>query len=199
MQPLLPPLSTQIETQRLILRPYQPGDEIWYFTMSQRNREHLRRYESGNTAMRIFTQQDAQSVIDEFSKNWETRKSFFLAAFCRDTQEFVAQIYIGVVNWELREFELGYFADVHHEGKGYVSEAANGALRFIFSQLNGQRVRLECDDTNVRSYKVAERCGMTLEAHFPENKQNADGSTTGTYHYGLSRTKYLDGIRGTVK
>jgi len=197
MQSWHPSISTQIETQRLILRPYQPGDEVWYYEMSRQNREHLRQYESGNAVMSILTPKDAEAVVCEFSQKWETQKSFFLGAFCKDTQEFVAQIYIGVVNWESHEFELGYFADVHHEGKGYVSEAANGALRFLFERMNAQRVRLECDDTNVRSYKVAERCGMVLEAHFPEDKQNPDGSLSGTYHYGLSRSKYFEQTRGS--
>jgi hypothetical protein len=35
------------------------------------------------------------------------RNCFFFGAFGQD--QFVAQIYIGVVNWDLPEFEIGYF------------------------------------------------------------------------------------------
>jgi RimJ/RimL family protein N-acetyltransferase len=141
--------------------------------------------------MRIHTKADAEQVVTGFAESWDARRAFFLGAFLKGSQEFVGQIYIGVVNWDLPEFELGYFADVDHEGKGYVTEASNAALRFIFDHLHAQRVRLECDDTNVRSYTVAERCGMFLKAHFPENKENPDGSRTGTYHYALTKEDFI--------
>ncbi len=36
-----------------------------------------------------------------------------------------------------------------------------------------------CDDTNVRSRRVAERCGLVLEGHIRENKLNVDGTHSG--------------------
>jgi ribosomal-protein-alanine N-acetyltransferase len=103
----------------------------------------------------------------------------------------VAQIYIGVVNWDLPEFDLGYFLDVEHEGQGYVTEAAEATMGFIFTQLGAARVRLECDDTNSRSYRVAERCGMIKEGHIRENKRNADGGINGTLLYELLRSEFI--------
>ena len=97
----------------------------------------------------------------------------------------MAQIYVGVANPDLPEFEVGFIADVDHEGQGYVSEAVRGVLPFLFGQLGAHRVRLECDDTNERSARVAERCGFTLEGHIRENHLRPGGSITGTLHYGL--------------
>jgi RimJ/RimL family protein N-acetyltransferase len=104
----------------------------------------------------------------------------------------VAQVYIGAIDWDLPEFEIGYFADVEHEGQGYVAEAVRGALHFVFEHLHAHRVRLGCNDTNVRSYRVAERCGLVKEGHIRENKRNADGSISGTLHYGLLRSEFVD-------
>jgi ribosomal-protein-alanine N-acetyltransferase len=114
-----------------------------------------------------------------------------LGAFRRDTDEFVAQIYVGAVNWNLPEFEIGYFADSEHEGQGYVTEATEAALRFAFEHLGAHRVRLEFDDANVRSLRVAERCGMIREGHIRENKRNADGSISGTLYYGILRDEFI--------
>jgi RimJ/RimL family protein N-acetyltransferase len=72
-----------------------------------------------------------------------------------------------------------------------VTEAAQGTLRFVFRYLGAHRVCLECDDTNVRSRRVAQRCGLVQEGHIRENKQNADGSFSGTLHYGLLRSEWL--------
>jgi len=184
-------IPTQIETERLVLRCYQAGDGAWYYAMSQRNKPHLARYESSNEVMTIQTVGQAETVLREFAACWATGEAFFLGAFRRDTGEFVAQIYIGMVSSSLPEFEIGFFADVEHEGQGYVTEVTRGALRFVFEHLRAHRVRLKCDDTNVRSQRVAERCGMVLEGHIRENRRNADGSISGTLHYGLLRSEFV--------
>jgi aminoglycoside 6'-N-acetyltransferase len=191
MQTLLPVIPSHIETERLFLRCYQADDGSWYHAMSQKNKSHLAQYESENAVMRINTEAEAEMVVRGFAQQWRERTAFFMAASRQDTLEFVAQIYIGVVSWDLPEFEIGYFVDKGHEGKGYVTEAASGALRFAFEHLKAHRVRLECDDTNVRSYRVAERCGMVREGHIRENKKHANGSISGTYYYGLLRSEFF--------
>jgi aminoglycoside 6'-N-acetyltransferase len=190
MHKMLLDLPTRLETARLLLRCYQPGDGPWYYAMGLRNQAHLARYETGNPARTLHTPAAAEVLMREFAAAWVARERFFFGAFDRRTETFVAQIYIGPVNWELPEFELGYFADVAHEGQGYVTEAARAALGYIFTHLRAHRVRLECDDTNARCYGVAERCGMVREGHLRENRRHPDGSLSGTLHYGLLRAEF---------
>ncbi len=186
----LPSRDTRIETPRLCLRPYRPGDGPWYYEMSLRNQPHLRRYEAENPVNTVHEVEDAERIVRDFATDWLEGKVFFLGALDRDTAVFVAQIYVGVVNRDLPEFEVGFFADVDHEGRGYVSEAVRGVLRFLFDALGAHRVRLECDDTNARSARVAECCGFTAEGHIRQNHLWPDGSVTGTLHYGLLRGEF---------
>jgi aminoglycoside 6'-N-acetyltransferase len=185
MSNLLLDLPTRIETERLYLRCFEPGDGQWYYAASQKNRSHLRCFESDNVIMTIGSEEDAEALVRDLAAEWAGCNSFFMAAFDKQTGEFVAQIYVGPVNRDLPEYQIGYFADVDHEGHGYVSEAATAALQFIFEHLKAHRARVECDDTNVRSYRVAERCGMIKEGHIRENKKNPDGTFSGTLYYGL--------------
>jgi ribosomal-protein-alanine N-acetyltransferase len=191
MHKLLLELPTRIETNRLYLRGYQAGDGPWYYTMSQKNKPHLAMFESGNAVMRINKEEDAEIIVRDFAVARAARSAFFMGVFQKVTNDFVAQIYIGVVNWDLPEFELGYFADIDHEGQGFVTEAAEAALGFIFNQLGAARARLGCDDSNSRSYRVAERCGMVREGHIRDNKRNADGSFHGEFVYGLLRSEFI--------
>jgi len=191
MHKLLLDIPTRIETERLYLRSYQPGDGPWYYAMSQKNRSHLMRYESDNVAMGIKSEEEAEMVMCDLALDWMARNCFFLGAFEKRTDEFVAQIYIGPVNWDLPEFQIGYFVDQEHEGQGFVTEAVKVTLGFVFNQLRAHRIRLECDDTNVRSIRVAERCGMVREGHIRENKRNSDGIYSGTLYYGLLRREFM--------
>ena len=112
MHKFLLDIPTSLQTERLLLRAYQPGDGPWYLAMAQRNLTHLARYETDK-----------------------------------------------------------------------------GALGFVFGLLGAHRVRLECDDTNLRSLRVAERCGFVREGHIRQNHQHADGSVSGTVHFGLLRSE----------
>lgn len=185
-----PELPTRIETERLYLRRYEPGDGEWYYTVGRRNRAHLSRYESENAIRTLETAQDGERLVRQLKGEWEMGNYFFFGAFEQTTGEFVAQITVGPVNWELPEFEVGYFCDCDHEGRGFVTEAVRAVVGWIMGHLHAHRVRIECDDTNVRSYRVAERCGFVREAHFRENKKHDDGSISGTLFYGLLRSEF---------
>jgi ribosomal-protein-alanine N-acetyltransferase len=185
-------IPTRIEAGRIYLRSYEAGDGQWYYTMSQKNRTHLARYEAGNVVMSIESEQDAEVVVRELAAEWRARNCFFMGAFDRETDEFVAQVYVGPVNWDVPEFEIGFFADKDHEGQGYVTEAVRAAMGFIFEHLKAHRVCLECDDTNERSVRVAERFGMVREGHIRENKRNPDGTLSGTLHFGLLKREFCE-------
>ena len=196
MNKMLLDLPDGFETERLRVRGYQAGDGCWYYPMGLRNRAHLARYESDNPVRTLSTENDAEALMRMFAADWQARANFFLGAFEKAGGEFVGQIYIGPVNWALPEFAVGYFADEAHTGRGYITEAVRGALGFIFKHLQAQRVRLECDDTNGPSLRVAERAGFMREGHIRQNKLHADGTLSGTFLYGLLRSEYEGAAHG---
>jgi RimJ/RimL family protein N-acetyltransferase len=175
----------QVVTERLVLRPYRAGDGHWYAEMSARNRRHLARYEADNPVMTIQSEEDAEAVLGEFAAARAERRAYFLGCFLKDGGAFAGQIYLGCLDWTLPEFTLGYFADVEHTGRGYMTEAARAALRLCFEQLGARRVRLECDDTNGPSLRLAERLGFKLEEHLHGMHRWPDGSLSGTLRYTL--------------
>jgi RimJ/RimL family protein N-acetyltransferase len=175
------------------LRPYQAGDGQAYFAICQRNRDHLLPYEAGNPALEVHTVEDAEILVREFAVEWIARRSFFFGAWDRATHDWIAQVYVGAVSWELPEFELGYFVDHRHQGKGYVTEALHAAIDFCFVHLQAHRLRINCNETNLRSWKVAERCGFKREGHLREQHADIrceDGTYSGDYLYGLLRSEW---------
>lgn len=183
-------IPTRFETERLFLRCYTPDDGQWYYHMIQKNRAHLIPYEADNVAMGLQSVEEAITLMTDMSAWWDTRQCLFAGVWEKATNSFVAQIYIGIVNRGLPEFEIGYFVDVDHEGQGFVTEAVKGALRFIFEHFQAHRVRLRCADTNIRSYQVAERCGFVREGHLRETKKGDDGTFHGTLCYGMLRREF---------
>ena len=185
-------ISVPIETTRLIIRPYCIDDAVWYHKMSLKNKENLARYESENPIMSIMTESDAEKTIEDFISLWDEQKYRFLGVFLKDTDDFVAQIYLGKLDDRLPEFGIGYIAEVEHEGNGYVTEAVRAVVKELFEKVEAHRIQIETDDTNVRSIGVAERCGFVKEGHLRENKKHPDGTYSGTLFYGLLRIEYIE-------
>lgn len=181
---------TPFESTRLILRCYQPGDGKWYYAMSVRNHQHLLQYEADNVAANIASEDAAEALVQDLSDEFTKGNCFFIGAFDKLSGDFVAQVYVGIADRSLPEFEIGYFADVDHEGQGYVTEAVRATLAVLFERLNAHRVRLGCSDTNLRSIRVAERCGMVREGHLRENRRAPDGTYTSSFIYGQLKAEF---------
>lgn len=120
---------------------------------------------------------EAEADARELQEDWKRGECFLIPVFIKQTEDFVAQIYVGPTNPDLPEF---YIADVDHQCQGYVKEAFGAALGFIFDDLGAYRVILECDDTNQSSWDVAERCGFIPEGHLRENKRYPGNPISGT-------------------
>jgi len=63
MNKMLLDIPTRIETDRLILRRYDPEDGAMYFSVGQRNRQHLQQFEAGNILLSAKTQEEAEIII----------------------------------------------------------------------------------------------------------------------------------------
>jgi RimJ/RimL family protein N-acetyltransferase len=193
MTPMVPVDPPHLETARLLLRAYAPGDGAMYAAVARKNQAHLRRYESENIILGAVDDTEGERLIGQIVESWQMGFYYFLGAFNKHSGEFVAQIYIGPVVHPhgLPDYEVGYFVDVDHEGQGYVSEAVRATLGWIFHSLGAQRASLRCNDTNLRSARVAERCGFTLEGHLRETRREADGSYSGDLIFGLLRREFI--------
>ena len=108
MHKMLLEIPERIEAQRIYLRRYRAGDGQWYYAVSQRNRAHLARYEAGNVVMSIQSAQEAEVVVRELAAEWVARNCFFMGAFDKATDEFVASLRgagqlgrAGIHNWLL--------------------------------------------------------------------------------------------------
>jgi RimJ/RimL family protein N-acetyltransferase len=183
-------ISVPIVTDRLTIRPYRVGDAVWYYKMSLRNKEHLARYEPENSIMSIMTESDAEKTINEFISLWDEQKYRFLGVFLKDTDDYVAQLYLGKLDDQLPEFAIGYIADMEQVGNGYVTEAVSALVRELFKNVGAHRIQIETDDTNTKSIGVAERCGFVKEGHLRKNKIGPDGTYTGTLFFGLLKEEY---------
>jgi len=91
------------------------------------------------------------------------------------------------MKWSVPRFEIGYWLRTGETGKGYASEAVRALATVCFEELGARRLDIRCDDTNLASAAVAERCGFHLEGVLENYSVGTDGTVRNERVYALTR------------
>jgi RimJ/RimL family protein N-acetyltransferase len=138
----------------------------------------------------IKNEKQAEIRVRESAADWVARTRFVMGMWEKESNTLIGQIWIEPVKWNVSLFEIGWFLDKHYEGKGFATEAAKGSLAFLFENLNAHKVQARVRETNVKSSKVAERCGFTREGLLRDNAQVGDKEWVGLLCYGMLEKEY---------
>jgi ribosomal-protein-alanine N-acetyltransferase len=156
----------EIVTDRLVLRLPEPADVpaiVRYFTD---NREHLaasrpRMPDAFYTAG--FWTAQIPAARGEYEQDVSVRLFVFERA---KPGRLVGNVnFTNFVRGPAQYCTVGYGLDRHATGRGYMTEALGGGLRFVFRELNLHRVMANYVPHNRRSAAVLRRLGFTVEGY----------------------------------
>jgi ribosomal-protein-serine acetyltransferase len=173
MNPILKEFPTEFFTDRLLIRMPQPGDGKAVYQAIQASIAELKPWMP--FAQKEQSEQDVELNIREAHVKFLQREDLRLLIFRKDTGEFIAASGLHRINWDVPKFEIGYWIDTRHSGKGYMTEAVQGITRFAFHELKARRVEIRCDSRNKKSRAIPERLGFTLEGILKNDALSADG------------------------
>ncbi len=182
-------IPSKLETTRLILRQYQNGDGSALFTLLERgsNREYLKPHVDEATTIR--TLESAEIRVREFNAYWVAREKFILGIWLKSSNLYIGQLWIEPKRWEVPLFELGWFLDQSQQHQGYATEAAQTGIDFLFNNLKAHKIAVLTRDDNIKSYKLAERCGFVREGHLRDHAI-IEGKRFGLFCYALLKHEY---------
>jgi ribosomal-protein-alanine N-acetyltransferase len=154
----MPPTDRSIElrTPRLLLRAFRVGDVD--DALAYRDDREFARFLPH--VPRPFTRADAEAfVATNMNEPWETFPTFAVV---------VDDHVIGTVNFHVvaatRTAMLGYAIARAHWGRGIATEAATAAMQWAFAAHDLVEIWASTQPANVRSRRVLEKLGMTLDA-----------------------------------
>jgi ribosomal-protein-serine acetyltransferase len=165
MDALLEDVPDRVETDRLILRSARASDAA---AVNAAVRESLAELQ----AHMPWAQTEpslAQSEADcrRLRAQFLLREHLPMFMFERrdDGAEdgFIGGTGLHRIDWKVRCFEIGYWCRSSQQRRGLVTEAVHALVRFAFDHLKARRVELRMDDTNERSWQVAQRAGFALK------------------------------------
>jgi len=151
-----------IETARLTLRPFAPGDldDLYAY----QSRPEVARYLRWDARDRAQARQALAEQSEETSLRAEGDWLAF-AVVWREAGKVVGEAGLRLVSWENRQGEIGFVFNPGYHGRGLATEAAESLLTLGFGTIGWHRIIGSCDARNHPSARLMERLGMRREAH----------------------------------
>ena len=152
----------QIRTERLLLRPFEPGDvdDVWAYQRLPEVARHMLRVPWDRDGAAAFV----RLVMAETAITGAGDALTF-AVVLPGSGTVIGEISLHVYSLLHLSGELGYAFHPRHQGKGFATEAAEALLRHGFDELGLHRVVAKCSVRNAASARLMERLGMRREAH----------------------------------
>ena len=146
-------------TEQLRLRPLKLSDTQELFTLTEANRDYLKRWLPwlDNNQQADDTQQFIKASFEKAKARDE-----FVSAICYD-QKIVGMVGLHDINWHNRSGGIGYWLAEPEQGKGMMTKACWTMMDYGFTALNLNRIDICCATKNNRSEAIAKRLGLTYE------------------------------------
>ncbi|MEK4742101.1 MULTISPECIES: GNAT family N-acetyltransferase [unclassified Bacillus (in: firmicutes)] len=174
MNPLLFDFPSEFYTDRLFIRMPKPGDGKVVYDAIQASIQELKPWMV--FAQKEKTEEEIEESIRKSHIQFLQREDLRLLVFSNETGEFIASAGLHRINWDIPQFEIGYWIDSRFSGKGYMVEAAKGITDYAFTELKANRVEIRCDSLNKKSRAIPEKLGFKLEGTLESASVAVDGN-----------------------
>jgi RimJ/RimL family protein N-acetyltransferase len=157
-----PPAPYRIETERLVIRCYEPRDARLMKDAIDSSLDHLRPWMPW-ARDEPQTLEEKTDLIKLFRSDFDTNENFAYGIFSGDESEQVGGTglhpRIGP-----RGLEVGYFVRASATRQGFVTESTAALTRCGFEVCGADRIEIRIDPSNQASFGVPRKLGFTEEA-----------------------------------
>jgi RimJ/RimL family protein N-acetyltransferase len=155
-------VPARLDTPRLSLRRWEVADAPRLKEALDANADHLR----GRIPRAVAEPAPLEAIVARirgYQRSFASGAEWIFAILSRDEARLIggAGLYPRIGPGAI---ELGYWAQAHETGQGYVTEAAWALTVTAFTSPEIERVEIRCDATNLPSAAVAKRLGYAPAA-----------------------------------
>ncbi|WP_420805722.1 GNAT family N-acetyltransferase [Paenibacillus wynnii] len=173
IDPILISFPESFETERLLIRAALWGDGAILNEAIGESLNELRPWML--FAKTMPTLEESEIFTREARLAFLKRDKLHMRIFNKSTGSFIGNSGLHQINWDTRNFEIGYWIRSSCSGYGYMTEAVNGITDFAIHTLEANQIEIRCSARNIKSAAVAERAGFTLDGILRSNCRGFDG------------------------
>lgn len=180
-------IGVEIETDRLLIRPYQQEDAESLYKMTQEPGHFTYMPEVPPANLQEIKNLITWSTNCNAKNTREKIYKFNLSVFLKETGEFIGISGLGPNDLNPEEVELYYSLTLKHHGQGYAKESAKAVLSYGFGTIGLLKVVGIVHPQNTPSLRIIQGLGMKFVKEI--SGQRGELSEHNGYHlYEISKT-----------
>ena len=160
--PILKEIPEELVGERVLLRPYRPGDGAQLWEAVNESRDHHLPWIPWGEGHKLPAH--SEESARKMQVHWLLREDLPLGIWERATGSYLGGINLNRINWNVPSLELGYWLRKSAEGHGYMTEAGKLVCSLSFETLGVHRIEVHVASGNHRSVAVPRRLGFIHEA-----------------------------------
>jgi [ribosomal protein S5]-alanine N-acetyltransferase len=166
-------MNVLLETERLILRPFDEKDAEQFFEMDKNVNVHKYLWQKP-----IQSIEEIYAVIEMVQKQYTDNGIGRFSAILKETNEFIGWTglkYVKdiTVNGNTNFYDYGYRLNEKFWNKGFATEATLAWFDYGFNQMNLKEINAYTHHDNGASNRVLEKCGMTFIENYKDEESDA--------------------------
>ncbi len=178
-------MTIEIETERLVLKNYCENDLQNIYTLKS---EKLVWIYSDKQVITVI--EEAKKHLDGILKNYTHNIHDFQALFTKETQEYIGEAGILSFNPKHRKAVIGYNLLPKYWSKGYATEITIALIKYLFEELNAERIEALVCDENKASKNVLKKSGL-LQEGLLRNFASINNIYVNVCYFGMIRQDYF--------
>lgn len=163
----------RVETERLVLRCWQPEDARLLKEAIDSSLDHLRPW----MPWIAYEPQSVETKADRlrvFRGEFDLDRDYVFGIFSRDERLAVGSSGLHTKS-DSGALEIGYWIRASHVGRGLATETTSALVKVAFEVAKVERVEIHCRMDNTASAAVPRKLGFTHEATRRETSRDAEG------------------------
>jgi len=180
----------RLETEHLVLRPYQEGDENDFMRLIQENASVLDPAFGGRLA-RVHALEDARVQVKQLRTAWDNRRYFDFGVWEKESGLYIGNIALKNLDHKIPKAEMGLYFSAWPESRDAVQEAIQQTLQFAFEIVGLNKVYIRCTSTNNFYGEIAQECGFILEGVLRSDFRGTDSTELlDLTYFGMTRSDF---------
>jgi RimJ/RimL family protein N-acetyltransferase len=187
----------RIETERLLIRCYEPADALKMHVAITSSLAHLRPWIPW-ARQEPKDPEWMESFVRMFRGQFDLGQDAVYGIFDKSDKEQIGGT--GLHNRIGKDArEIGYWINVKHINHGYATEAVRALIKIAFEIEQLSRLEIRCAPDNMASRRIPLRLGFRHEMTLRNNSTDGDGKPADTMIWAMSRQEYEASGLGDIR
>jgi RimJ/RimL family protein N-acetyltransferase len=186
----------RIETERLVVRCYQPSDAKLLAESVAENIEHLKPWMPwAHNEPEPFEEKEKRML--SFRGMFDLHEDYIYGIFNPEETKLIGGTGLHTRLGD-KEIEIGYWIHKDYINKGLVTESTSALIQVAFEIIHLHRVEIHCDPRNIASASIPRKLGFTHEGTLRQKTPFLD-HWSDSMVWGLLESEYPNSPASKVK